>query len=80
MVVVGKDPAAAFRTSWEKVCHSVEYVVSGGLEHRTRAPIRAIGVDELQYAKGRQYRTLVYQIDAGLSRWFIIIQITSRTE
>jgi transposase len=61
-----KETAAAFRTSWEKVCHSVEYVVSGGLEHRTRAPIRAIGVDELQYAKGHQYRTLVYQIDAGL--------------
>ncbi len=63
-----KETAAAFRTSWKKVCHSVEYVVSGGLEHRTRAPIRAIGVDELQYAKGRQYRTLVYQIDAGLRR------------
>jgi transposase len=63
-----KETAASFRTSWEKVCHSVEYVVSGGLEHRTLAPIRAIGVDELQYAKGHKYLTLVYQIDAGLTR------------
>jgi transposase len=63
-----QETAASFRTSWEKVCHSVEYVVSWGLEHRTLAPIRAIGVDELQYAKGHKYLTLVYQIDAGLTR------------
>jgi transposase len=63
-----KETAESFRTSWEKVCHSVEYVVSWGLEHRTLAPIRAIGVDEIQYAKGHKYLTLVYQIDAGLTR------------
>jgi transposase len=63
-----QETAQSFRTSWEKVCHSVEYVVSWGLEHRTLAPIRAIGVDELQYAKGHKYLTLVYQIDAGLTR------------
>ncbi|MEK7409673.1 MAG: transposase [Acidobacteriota bacterium] len=34
----------------------------------TLAPIRAIGVDEPQYAKGHRYLTLVYQIDAGLTR------------
>jgi transposase len=63
-----KETAASFRTSWEKVCHSVEYVVSWGLEHRTLAPIQAIGVDEIQYAKGHKYLTLVYQIDTGLTR------------
>ena len=34
-----------------------------GLAHRTLGPIRAIGVDEIQYAKGHQYLTLVYQIE-----------------
>jgi transposase len=63
-----KETAEAFRTSWEKVCHSVEYIVSWGLEHRTLGPIRAIGVDEIQYAKGHKYLTLVYQIDAKLTR------------
>jgi len=63
-----QQTAESFRTSWEKVCHSVEYVVSWGLEHRTLAPVRAIGVDEIQYAKGHKYLTLVYQIDAGLTR------------
>jgi transposase len=63
-----QETAEAFRTSWEKVCQAVEYVVSWGLEHRTLGPIQAIGVDEIQYAKGHQYLTLVYQIDAQLTR------------
>ena len=30
--------------------------------------IDAIGVDEIQYAKGHRYLTLVYQIDVGVTR------------
>ncbi len=63
-----KETAESFRTSWEKVCDAVEYVVTWGLEHRTLAPIRAIGVDEIQYAKGHKYLTLVYQIDPDHTR------------
>jgi transposase len=62
------ETAEAFHTSWEKVCDAVEYVVTWGLQHRELAPIRAIGVDEIQYAKGHKYLTLVYQIDADLTR------------
>ena len=60
-----KETAEAFHTSWDKVCDAVEYVVGWGLERRTLGPIRAIGVDEIQYAKGHKYLTLVYQIDQG---------------
>ena len=63
-----KETAVAFGTSWEKVCHSVEYIVEWGLAHRILAPIRAIGVDEIQYSKGHKYLTLVYQTDAGMTR------------
>ena len=63
-----KETASSFRTSWEKVCHAVQYVVAWGLEHRSLAGISAIGVDEIQYAKGHKYLTLVYQIDAGATR------------
>src|SRR5438477_11110748 len=63
-----KETAEAFHTSWEKVCHAVEYVVSWGLEYRTLGPLQALGVDEIQYAKGHKYLTLVYQIDANLTR------------
>jgi hypothetical protein len=31
---------------------AVAYLVAWGLEHRTLGPIRAIGVDEIQYGKG----------------------------
>jgi transposase len=43
-------------------------VVHFGLEHRKLESIRAIGVDEIQYAKGHKYLTLVYQIDQGIIR------------
>ena len=63
-----KETAQAFRTSWDKVFDAVEHVVTWGLEHRTLGQIDAIGVDEIQYAKGHKYLTLVYQIDIGITR------------
>src|SRR5438045_5410084 len=63
-----KETAEAFRTSWEKVFDAVEHVVTWGLEHRVLGQIDAIGVDEIQYAKGHKYLTLVYQIDIGITR------------
>jgi len=50
------------------VFDAVEHVVTWGLEHRTLGQIDAIGVDEIQYAKGHKYLTLVYQIDVGITR------------
>jgi transposase len=63
-----KETAESFHTSWDKVRDAVEYVVHWGLERRTLEPIHAIGVDEIQYAKGHKYLTLVYQIDQGITR------------
>jgi transposase len=63
-----KETAEAFRTSWEKVFDAVEHVVTFGLEHRVLGQIDAIGVDEIQYARGHKYLTLVYQIDLGVTR------------
>ncbi len=63
-----KEMAEAFRTAWDKVFDAVEHVVKYGLEHRKLGQIDAIGVDEIQYAKGHKYLTLVYQIDLGVTR------------
>jgi transposase len=63
-----KETANAFHTSWEKVFDAVEHVVTFGLEHRKLGAIDAIGVDEIQYAKGHKYLTLVYQIDLDVTR------------
>ena len=62
------ETARSVHTSWEKVYQAVEYVVQWGLEHRDLGPIRAIGVDEIQYGKGHRYLTLVYQIESGCVR------------
>jgi hypothetical protein len=63
-----KETAESFHTTWDKVHDSVSYLVAYGLEHRVLGVIRAIGVDEVQYAKGHKYLTLVYQIEAGCIR------------
>jgi transposase len=63
-----KETAEAFRTSWDKVFDAVEHVVTFGLERRVLGQIDAIGVDEIQYAKGHKYLTLVYQIDLDVTR------------
>ena len=47
---------------------AVEHVVTFGLEHRVPGQIDAIGVDELQYAKGHKYLTPVYQVDLDVTR------------
>ena len=39
-----------------------------GVEVSLFGQIDAIGVDEIQYAKGHKYLTLVYQIDLGVTR------------
>jgi transposase len=62
------ETARSFHTSWEKVCHAVEYVVQWGLEHRELASVKAIGVDEIAYGRGHQYLTLVYQIESDCTR------------
>ncbi len=63
-----KETAEAFRTSWDKVFDAVEHVATFGLEHRVIGQIDAIGVDEIQYAKGHKYLALVYQIDLDVTR------------
>src|ERR1700756_6039178 len=63
-----KETAEAFRTSWDKVFDAVEHVVTFGMEIRVWEQIQALGVDEIQYAKGHKYLTLVYQIDQGVTR------------
>ena len=63
-----KDTALSFGSTWDQVCHAVEYVVRWGLEHRELEALRAIGVDEIHIGKSHRFLTLVYQIDAGCTR------------
>jgi len=51
-----------FHVNWRQVYESVKQVVNWGLEHRNLEGIEAIGVDEVQFGKGHQYITVVYQL------------------
>jgi transposase len=63
-----QEVARVFRASWEKVFHSVEWMVSWGLAHRDLSGITAIGVDEILWQRGHKYLTVVYQIDSHCKR------------
>jgi transposase len=63
-----KETALAFGTTWEKVFHSVSWMVQWGLEHRDLLNVLSIGVDEVLWHIGHKYLTVVYQIDNGCRR------------
>jgi transposase len=63
-----QETARAFRTTWEKVFHSVEWAVEWGLAHRELSNVLSIGVDEILWHRGHKYLTVVYQIDSGCRR------------
>jgi len=63
-----KEVADVFRTTWRNVFESVKHAVYWGVVHQEIGSIEAIGVDEIQWQRGQQYLTLVYQIDDGLKR------------
>jgi transposase len=63
-----QEVRVAFWVSWESVYRAVEQVVAYGLEHRDLTEIRAIGVDEVAYAKGHHYATRTDQLDEGRRR------------
>lgn len=63
-----QEVAHVFRTSWNTVYRAVTLTVLWGLANRSLEGITAAGVDEIQWRKGHQYLTLVYQIQEGCKR------------
>ncbi len=68
------EVGSAFWVSWECVFRSVKTVVDYGLAHRDLTGIKAIGVDEVAYAKGHRYATLVYQLDGHSRRLLHVVE------
>jgi transposase len=69
-----QEVAEAFSTTWDQVYSAVAYVVDFGLKHRDLNGITSIGVDEIQFGKGHDYLTVVYQIDQGQKRLLSVVQ------
>lgn len=63
-----KETASIFGTSWDSVFRAIQWVVNGGSVHRDLTGIESIGIDEIQYRRGNNYLTLVYQLDQGFKR------------
>jgi transposase len=63
-----RQVAVSFGVSWDSVYRAVADMVAYGLKHRDLSGIEAIGVDEVAYAKGHKYLTLVYQLNGGCRR------------
>ncbi|MFM7593131.1 MAG: ISL3 family transposase [Isosphaeraceae bacterium] len=57
-----KEVAAIFNTSWDSVCRAVEHAVEYGIKYRDLSLVRTLGIDEIAWAKGHQYMTMIYEI------------------
>lgn len=57
-----QEVCARFHVNWRQVYLSVKHVVDWGLTHRDLDGVEAIGIDEVQFGKGHQYITVVYQL------------------
>jgi transposase len=72
------EVGSIFRTSWDSVCRAVEYAVEWGLAHRDLSGLTALGVDEVAWAKGHTYLTLLYDISGPTKRLLAVAE--ERTE
>jgi len=62
------DVAEAFQTTWDNVFRSVKMAVEWGRQHMDLEGVTAIGIDEIQWQRGHEYLTVVYQIDEHRKR------------
>jgi len=62
------EVARAFGTTWHHVFASVKMAVEWGRKRMSMEGITAIGVDEMQWGRGHNYVTVVYQINKGCKR------------
>ena len=69
-----QDVARRFRVNWHQVFESVSYVVDWGLARRDLSGVSALGVDEIQFGKGQQYLTVVYQLCGDVRRLLFVGQ------
>src|SRR5438309_4606671 len=72
------EVGAIFRTSWDSVCRAVEHAVEWGMAHRDLSQVTALGVDEVAWARGHTYLTLLYDIGGATKRLLAVAE--HRTE
>jgi transposase len=73
------EVGSIFRTSWDSVCRAVEHAVEWGLAHRDLSGLTALGVDEVAWAKGHTYLTLLYDISGPAKRLLAVAEERKET-
>jgi transposase len=68
------EVGSIFRTSWDSVCRAVEFAVDWGLAHRDLSGVTALGVDEIAWARGHTYLTLLYDISGQAKRLLAVAE------
>jgi transposase len=68
------EVGSIFRTSWDSVCRAVEHAVEWGLSHRDLSQVAALGVDEIAWARGHTYLTLLYDIGGPTKRLLAVAE------
>src|SRR4051812_34634524 len=68
------EVGSIFRTSWDSVCRAVEFAVEWGLAHRDLSGVTALGVDEIAWARGHTYLTLLYDISGQAKRLLAVAE------
>jgi transposase len=72
------EVGSIFCTSWDSVHRAVAHAVEWGLAHRDLSELTALGVDEIAWARGHTYLTLVYEIGDKTKRLLAVAE--ERTE
>jgi len=62
------EVATAFHSTWYHVFSSVKMAVDWGRKHMDLKNVTALGIDEMQWGRGHNYVTVVYQINRGCRR------------
>ena len=68
------EVGSIFRTSWDSVCRAVEHAVGWGMAHRDLSRVMALGVDEIAWARGHTYLTLLYDIGGQTKRLLAVAE------
>jgi transposase len=61
------------------VCRAVEHAVEWGVAHRDLSGVTALGIDEIAWARGHTYLTLVYDIGGKTKRLLAVAEDRSIT-
>jgi len=69
-----REVADVFHTTWNRVYEAIDAAVRHGLKEREIKDVTAIGIDEVQFQKGSNFMTLVYDVSGEKKRLLTVVR------